>query len=233
MVEGAIESAFTQFSHPLLVPVLMAEVTTRDLMRKLLGVHDDLTEFEVRTGFGDWGQQAAGGNTGGTTFRRLSHDLGTLGHRFLFLEVAVQCTLEMNELTLQKLNLMKNLIPEPRLKSLEGAAARLRERAEFLSNNLKHMRLFGGLSKRLQAQQNIVSSYTDSAAIPADGMLNESPQLFNLVSQQDADLNIALAHDSKKLAAASKRDSSAMKIIAILTTIFLPGTFISVSSKSR
>ncbi|KAL3459984.1 hypothetical protein BJX64DRAFT_290636 [Aspergillus heterothallicus] len=38
-------------------------------------------------------------------------------------------------------------------------------------------------------------------------------------------VNISLAQDSKELAAASKRDSSAMKIVAVLTTFFLPGTF--------
>jgi hypothetical protein len=38
-----------------------------------------------------------------------------------------------------------------------------------------------------------------------------------------------LAKDSKELAAASKQDSSAMKIIAVLTTLFLPGTFVAVS----
>jgi hypothetical protein len=40
-----------------------------------------------------------------------------------------------------------------------------------------------------------------------------------------------MARDSKELAEASKRDSAAMKIIAVLTTLFLPGTFIAVSSK--
>jgi hypothetical protein len=39
-----------------------------------------------------------------------------------------------------------------------------------------------------------------------------------------------IAKDSKELAEASKRDSAAMKIIAVLTTIFLPATFLAVSS---
>jgi len=38
-----------------------------------------------------------------------------------------------------------------------------------------------------------------------------------------------MAQDSKEIAAASQRDSSSMKIIAMLTTLFLPGTFIAVS----
>ena len=62
-----------------------------------------------------------------------------------------------------------------------------------------------------------------------DRLASQQTVLFNLISQQDSSVNIGLAADSKELAAASKRDSSSMKIIAILTTLFLPGTFISVS----
>jgi Mg2+ and Co2+ transporter CorA len=59
--------------------------------------------------------------------------------------------------------------------------------------------------------------------------------VFNLIAQSDTRINIdlakdsrELAKDSRELAAASKQDSSAMKIIAVLTTLFLPGTFIAV-----
>ena len=46
--------------------------------------------------------------------------------------------------------------------------------------------------------------------------------VFNLVTQQDAANNIEIAKDMK-------RDSSSMNGIALLTMIFLPGTFTSVS----
>jgi len=39
-----------------------------------------------------------------------------------------------------------------------------------------------------------------------------------------------LAGEQRKLAAASKRDSTSMKAISILATVFLPGTYIAVSS---
>ena len=42
-------------------------------------------------------------------------------------------------------------------------------------------------------------------------------------------VTIALAADSRQIAAATKKDSSAMKTIALLTMIFLPGTFVAVS----
>jgi len=40
-------------------------------------------------------------------------------------------------------------------------------------------------------------------------------------------LRVRISEQSRDVA---KRDSSAMKVIAVLTMIFLPGTFISVSS---
>ena len=58
-------------------------------------------------------------------------------------------------------------------------------------------------------------------------------KLFNLIAQEDNTLNRGIAEDSKQLAEASKRDSSAMKIIAFLTTVFLPGTFVAVSIFSQ
>jgi hypothetical protein len=58
---------------------------------------------------------------------------------------------------------------------------------------------------------------------------SNSTQVFSLIAQMDGTVNIELAKDSKEIAAASRRDSSAMKIVAVLTTAFLPGTFMAVS----
>ncbi|KAK4224142.1 hypothetical protein QBC38DRAFT_486115 [Podospora fimiseda] len=82
----------------------------------------------------------------------------------------------------------------------------LHEKILLHKSRLEHMPLHCAIKDRLSAQQTV---------------------LFNLISQEDSRLNLGIASDSKELAAASKRDSSSMKIIAILTTLFLPGTFIS------
>ena len=55
------------------------------------------------------------------------------------------------------------------------------------------------------------------------------PQVHNLIAQRDSLRHIEIGKDTKEVAAASKRDSSAMKTIAVLTMVFLPGTFVSVS----
>ncbi|KAL6234066.1 hypothetical protein BDW75DRAFT_241448 [Aspergillus navahoensis] len=49
-------------------------------------------------------------------------------------------------------------------------------------------------------------------------------QLFNLITQNNSLLGTSIAQDSRKVAAASKRDRPSMKIIACLTTFFLPAT---------
>lgn len=82
----------------------------------------------------------------------------------------------------------------------------LEYRIEYLyQSNTSISASFGALQKRVEAQMT---------------------GLYTLLGQRDSKLNLAMAHDSRRLASASKRDSSSMKTIAVLTTVFLPGTFI-------
>ncbi|KAG8534040.1 uncharacterized protein KY384_000883 [Bacidia gigantensis] len=53
--------------------------------------------------------------------------------------------------------------------------------------------------------------------------------LYSLISQKDSRVNLSVAEDSKKIAAATMNDSKAMKLIALLTLVFLPGTLVAVS----
>jgi len=109
----------------------------------------------------------------------------------------------------QKLEYMDSAIfPDAMKGQLSRYVPRLRDRIEYLESTLEHSILHGNIQTRLQAQQQV---------------------LFNLIAQEDTKVNISLAKDSREIAAASKQDSSAMKIIAMLTTLFLPGTFIAVS----
>ncbi|KAI4271694.1 MAG: hypothetical protein LQ337_005830 [Flavoplaca oasis] len=52
------------------------------------------------------------------------------------------------------------------------------------------------------------------------------PQVTNLIAQNDSRTNIAIADASRRIAFETRRDSDAMKTIAALTMIFLPGTFV-------
>ncbi|RYP19075.1 hypothetical protein DL765_003571 [Monosporascus sp. GIB2] len=54
---------------------------------------------------------------------------------------------------------------------------------------------------------------------------NLSTVVFHLMSHEDANASASIAAASKDLAEATRRDSSSMKTIAIMTMVFLPGTF--------
>ncbi|KAF2962709.1 hypothetical protein GQX73_g10865 [Xylaria multiplex] len=51
--------------------------------------------------------------------------------------------------------------------------------------------------------------------------------LYNIITQKESKLNLEMAAQQRKLAHASKRDSTAMKTLSLLGAIFLPGTFLS------
>ncbi|ROT38544.1 hypothetical protein SODALDRAFT_333143 [Sodiomyces alkalinus F11] len=51
--------------------------------------------------------------------------------------------------------------------------------------------------------------------------------LYNLLSQRESKIQFQMAGEQRRLAHASKRDSTAMKMISLLGVLFLPGTFLS------
>lgn len=92
--------------------------------------------------------------------------------------------------------------------------------------NVAEMRRYQAqsLHRRIQTQINVVSNFASHSPMTLTMML----QLYSMISQRDSKVNISVAKDSKKIAAAAKRDSLAMKTISTLTLIFLPGTFVAV-----
>jgi len=51
--------------------------------------------------------------------------------------------------------------------------------------------------------------------------------LISLAAQKDSQINKRIAEESKNIASETRRDSESMKTIAVLTMVFLPGTFVS------
>lgn len=77
------------------------------------------------------------------------------------------------------------------------------------------------LARHSQAMLREAESWQKKALILVQG-------IFNLIAQQDQNTSIGIARDSKTLAEESKRDSTSMKAIAIVTMTYLPGTFAAV-----
>ena len=82
--------------------------------------------------------------------------------------------------------------------------------------------------QRLEIQRSLVSFPPHKTyCIIIDGT---ETKVMNLIAQRESKLSFQMAGDQRKIALASKRDSSAMKTIAILGIVFLPGTFIAVGT---
>jgi hypothetical protein len=154
-IKKAVASQFPSFSFPLLIPVLIAEVTAETIMGKLSVIHAELAQIEDKTGFGDWGSKPDG-DISHKDYRKLAGDLGALESRFDFLDSAVGCTVMTIEFTIQEIQSMKSYMPPAKFRQMKNIIASLNDRAEMMLSNLKHMQLFGGLSQRIRAQQNVV-----------------------------------------------------------------------------
>ncbi|KAF5026074.1 hypothetical protein F66182_1866 [Fusarium sp. NRRL 66182] len=50
--------------------------------------------------------------------------------------------------------------------------------------------------------------------------------LYNIISQREARLNLEIAGEQRRIAHASKRDSTAMKTLSLMGALFLPGTYL-------
>jgi hypothetical protein len=61
-------------------------------------------------------------------------------------------------------------------------------------------------------------------------------QIYSLIAQKDNALSVRdnaalkkISEDQKLIAIAATKDSAAMKVISVITVVFLPGTFAAVS----
>ena len=90
--------------------------------------------------------------------------------------------------------------------NLSLAGATLLSRAQFCHSSLEPLNLKSDMYEaRAQAQKTI---------------------LANLVAQQDLNVSLKIAKDSKEVAEATRQDSSVMRSIAILGTVFLPANLV-------
>ncbi|KAF9638455.1 hypothetical protein BFW01_g9352 [Lasiodiplodia theobromae] len=84
-----------------------------------------------------------------------------------------------------------------------------------------------GLIAETQCLLHSIDKLADRAALQTSALHTIFAQRDSRANIEMAKVNHQMARDSARLASAAKRDSSSMKTIAILTTVFLPGTFVS------
>ncbi|KAH0499049.1 hypothetical protein TgHK011_006266 [Trichoderma gracile] len=194
---------FIHCSHPLLLPLLATELSFCDVMNHVADCINRLDNIEQETGYGlgTWDGEVQAQRD----HRTLVRELGILQSRLYVQQANFAWPRILTQFIREKARHLEVNLPAESQSRLKIPCRMLDERAEFVLSNIECATLYGGLKERMEAQQTV---------------------LFNLIAQSDNLINIDLAKDSKEMAVASKQDSSAMKIIALLTTFFLPGTFI-------
>ncbi|KAL3487814.1 hypothetical protein BJX62DRAFT_240650 [Aspergillus germanicus] len=200
-----IQSQYSTCSHPLFLLLLPLEISVElTIYRNLTKVEFALREIEGETGYvlnptaEHAGLQATG------DLIELIERLGAAQSRMNFSFSNLRAARRSIEFIQQKLRHLNKSLPDEARAKLDQPSQMLEERIEFLLSTIENALDYLALKERMETQQSVV---------------------FNLIAQMDGTVNIELAKDSKEIAAASKRDSSAMKIVAVLTTVFLPGTF--------
>lgn len=128
------------------------------------------------------------------------------------------CMLGMKDLAdfLMKENMsIKQIVPGP---EQSGQLGLLASASKYIEDHSKF--LWRSSHAALQDAQ----SCQKKASIVIQG-------LFNLTAKKDQEISIQIAKESMIIAEESKKDSTSMKAIAGVTMIFLPGTFVAVSSR--
>ena len=243
----SVEGRLREIPNPLLIPVLMAETLINTAFAERRALHQVFYKVEDQArkdaGFQEPSMASVEESSGadiqirnttrmqmwrrrGKTeqSRAWMQDSSLKGYRSLTSELSqanrclgrLQLLIERASLVLKfvEQNNTVDLFP-PNLNSppVTESIAALASRAKFVQSSLESLQADQkNYPQRLQSQTMIVT---------------------NLVAQQEVALSLQVATDSKEIAAASRRDSTVMKIIAALGALFLPGTFIAVRPPKR
>ncbi|KAI9776984.1 MAG: hypothetical protein M1839_009128 [Geoglossum umbratile] len=202
-----IRASVSQSPHPVFLPVLFYDDYVWRMQNRRNALEDQVVDLECRIGV--------------TFTGRLEHMkpkdkledysvLTALAHTCItsaiFFDFAVEFRCRFSGFLMKTIDSIQDLAPLNRKDGLLQDARKLKEWVELDTDAAEsHKTVSEVFQKRAQVQANV---------------------LYSLIAQRDSKLNASIARDSKRVASASKRDSSAMKTIAFLTVVFLPGTFI-------
>jgi hypothetical protein len=122
-------------------------------------------------------------------------------------------------------------LPGPRREeAMRKLQASMLARMDFYRNKLQGIDSYAYTTlQRLDIQRSAVRISTILLFRVSEGYnanMNRAIQLYNIIAQKESKLNFQMAGEQRKLAHASKRDSTAMKTISLLGAVFLPGAYL-------
>ncbi|KAF7532267.1 hypothetical protein G7054_g8122 [Neopestalotiopsis clavispora] len=205
-----LSSSLHLCAHPLLLPVLVLAGYRRNTERYRAHIDQSILALEQETGFGASGFLVTAYNPGS-------------GRRDFHIESAlVRLQSQQTELS--------NLANVSRYS--ESLAAFLKDTNNRLNASLRweeHAAVIEA-EDRVVHMLGLVTSQAKTCTSVAQALKervqSQSNLIFSLISSEENRISRHVAEESAKVAISSKRDSMAMKTVAVLTMIFLPGTFV-------
>ncbi|KAI3337470.1 hypothetical protein HD806DRAFT_40700 [Xylariaceae sp. AK1471] len=112
------------------------------------------------------------------------------------------------------------------IKEMRAAMDKFKDRVRP-EKNTKHMKaLHGSTGSRLEFYRVKLTGQEHYIHTTLERLHIQRQALYNIITQKESKLNLEMAAQQRRLAHASKRDSTAMKTLSLLGAIFLPGTFL-------
>ncbi|KAI9797187.1 MAG: hypothetical protein M1833_005596 [Piccolia ochrophora] len=210
-ISASLNASSSLWQHPLLVPVILFENHLQNAERYLLALSDKVTDMEADTGYVVAGRLALTDPSAIPKWNKL--DLEGLTRRLhsclaelVFLDHVSHFRRECAGFLLKTIKDVQRHFPAHGRRERAWEARELAQSIGFMSSASDTMWYQSQcLQKRVQSQIGVT---------------------YSMIAQNDSRLNQSIASDSAQIASASKRDSSAMKTVALITAIFLPGTFV-------
>ena len=251
---GMIQKSKSYACHPMLVPTLMVSYTFEHHLEKCYAAAVEVKELERRAGvreFSDLSNEDFLANS-----QKVTRETADLKARLADLVSHLQ---PMEACFMDPIVEGVQVVEQLQASSIAIDAhskRRLRMRGIGLEDRIRVLKQ-GRVNRLCHVESLIAKMETTMSAVGRTGVYRQArwlmfiAQLYHMFAQRDSRVNIQMAADSRSLAvdskrdvalnlqaaqqsvaiaSATKRDSSSMKSIAVLTTVFLPGTFVAVST---
>jgi len=199
-------------AHPMLFGVLALQVLASDAMGGVREKGNIIYEGQTLTGFHQYARLRDTGSDGDT----ICFDLGGVSRKVI--------------------GAASNMT------GWENAAAQLAKFARFVqAENERYLATRFADSTQVRRLCTYVDQQAAKLMGDLDGAYHDARAwlatanfllmgILNVLGQDDSRVNIELAKDQKRIAEETKRDSTSMTAIAVVTMFFLPGTFTAVQS---
>ncbi|KAI2637426.1 hypothetical protein GGS21DRAFT_476911 [Xylaria nigripes] len=113
------------------------------------------------------------------------------------------------------------------IKEMKAAMAKFKDRVPEERNTKTMKAVHSSMGSRLEFYRVKLAGQEHYIYTTLERLTIQRQALYNIMAQKESRLNLEIATQQRKLAHASKRDSTAMKTLSLLGALFLPGTFLS------